>query len=595
MKLPLQQNVHHDHVKHSDISMTLDIEKSNLPLNCSTFTIYVHFIAYLCMCVRINIFLFLGLYSKMGRDELKRKVTLSYEEALNSGEQAANQFKLVLVGPEGAGKTSTVGSLLGKLFQPDQPTTIGTDLNKCTVDRILVSQWKETNVNEHLEGVTNQYNCEMKTCMSQVSRNSGFKLPLKAKPRASYDHVNLRRAKKVIESKLHGGSSGTKIIIYDLGGQEIYQIFRCLFLASEDIVFLVFNASIGLNGHVNNRQRQTRFKRKVEAQGTLTNLQAIETILNSIYSRSTDAEGIQSISNRMPVVFLIATHSKNLSLEDKESIKCTIYEKFSGRPFMDHLPESKDDAIHFIDNADRDTKVFEHLKTVVIKAADCVTQRRRPISYLQFESEILQQSLTKTSITTQEASEIALKFGIKTDLKYILHYFHHKGILQYYSQVESLQSQVFISPQEISDNVSTVISTHNCMPKSARLQRSCDRYEAFGLLEEDLLDNLLVNAGRLEKKDILLGLLENFNLAVELPSSTKFINEDPSYSIPKSGRVFLIPVMLTYNESKVHSKHNNDIVILFHYPDKFLPEAIFNRVLIKTVIWSNSKGHEVRG
>ena len=531
------------------------------------------------------------MYSKKGHEEFKRKAALSYEEALNSGKCAANQFKLILVGPEGAGKTSTVGSLLGKLFQPDQPTTIGAELNKCTVDRVLVSKWTEKSVKEHLKGITNQYNCEMKACMSQISRSPEVSL----KTKSSYKRTTVVRAKKVIESKSFGGSSNTKIIVYDIGGQEIYQIFRCLFLALEDVVFLVFNASIGLDGHVKTRQRQTRFKKKVEAQGTQTNLQAIETILNSIYSHSTDVEGIQSISVRMPVVFIIATHSKHLSLEDKEEIKCTIYEKFSGRPFMDHLPQSKNDAIHFIDNAERDPKVFECLKTVVMKAADCVIKKKRPISYLQFESEIFNQSLTKTSITTQEASEIAIKCGIKNDVKYVLPYFHHKGILQYYSQVESLQDQVFISPQEISDNVSTVISTHNCEPSSAKLQRSCDRYEKFGLLEEDLLDNMLVNAKRLEKKDTLLGLLENFNLAVKLPVSTKFIDEDPSYSTPKSGRVFLIPAMLTYNESKVHKKQEGDIVLLFHYPDKFLPEALFNRILIKTVIWSNSKGHEIRG
>jgi len=526
----------------------------------------------------------------MGHDEFKRKAALSYEEALNTGERAANQFKLVLVGPEGAGKTSTVGSLLGKLFQPNEPSTIGADLSKCTVDRILASKWKETEVKEHLESVTNQYNCEMKTCMSKISRSS--ELPLKTKP--SYNHATVVKAKKVIESKSFGGSGNTKIIIYDLGGQEIYQVFRCLFLASEDIMFLVFNASIGLDGHVKSRQRMTRFKKKVEAQGTLTNLQAIEMILNSVYSHSTNTEE-GSISKRMPVVFLIATHSQCLSPEQKEDMKLTIYEKFCGRPFMDHLPQSKDDAIHFIDNAERDPKIFQHLKNVVIKAADCVIKKERPISYLQFESEILDQSLTKTSITTQEAAEIASKCGIKKEVGSVLHHFHHKGILQYYSQVESLQNQVFISPQEISDNLSTVISTHNCEPGSAKLQRSCNRYETFGLLEEDFLDYLLINAQRLEKKNILLGLLEIFNLAVKLPLSTKFIDEDPSYSTPVSGRVFLIPAMLTYNESKVHKKQKGDTVVLFHYPDKFLPEAIFNRVLIKTIIWCNSKGHEIRG
>lgn len=534
---------------------------------------------------------FPGFYSKRGCEEFKRKTALSYEEALNFGERAANKFKLVLVGPEGAGKTSTLGSLLGRLFQPDQPTTIGADVNKCTVDRILASKWRETDITEHLKGVTNQYNCEMKTCMREVSRSSTFPLKSKSNP---IKYATLNKAKMVIESQLRGGSGNAKIIIYDLGGQEIYQIFRCLFLASEDIVFLVFNASIGLNAHVKSRQRHTRFKRKVDVQGTLTNLQAIEMILNSVYSHSTDT-GLQSVSNRMPVVFLIATHSKFLSPEQREEMKCTIYEKFSGRPFMDHLPQSQDDAIHFIDNAEREPEVFEHLKNVVMQAAECVIQKKRPISYLQFESEILNQSLTKTTITTQEAGEIALKCGIKHKVEYVLDHFHHKGILQYYSHVQSLQDQVFISPQEISNNLSTVISTHNCKPNSARLQKSCDRYEAFGLLEENFLDHLLINAKRLEKKSTLLALLENFGLSVELPLDTRFIDEDSSYPIPESGGVFLIPAMLTYNESKVHKKQKGDTVVLFHYPDKFLPEPIFNRVLIKTVIWSNSKGHEIRG
>ena len=137
MKMPLHHNLTQNLKKHQDISMTLDIEKSNFSLY---HTILPHD--------------YPGMYSENVYEEFKRKAALSYEEALSSGEHAANQFKLFLVGPEGAGKTSTVDSLLDKLFQPDQHTTIGADLNKCTVDRILVSKWKETNMKEYLEFIT---------------------------------------------------------------------------------------------------------------------------------------------------------------------------------------------------------------------------------------------------------------------------------------------------------------------------------------------------------------------------------------------------------------------------------------------------------
>jgi len=524
----------------------------------------------------------------------KRKTSFSYQEALKTGTRASNQFKLILLGPQGAGKTSTVGSLLNKPFNPDQASTIGANLNKCTVDRILASKWKQTEVKDHMEDVVKQYRYEMKSCMSKVSQKSKEQYLDKDTFKFVYSQATFAKAKVFIESKPFSGSNDIKIIIYDLGGQETYQVLRCLFLASEDIAFVVFDASIGLDGHVKNRQRCTRLKKKVEAKGTQTNLEAIEMILNSIYSQcSIKSAGFTS--NRTPVIVLIATHAKDLTSEQKEEMKDTIYEKFCGRPFMDHLPKSRNDAIHFIDNAVRDPKAFEHLKEVVMAAADCVIKKKCPIPYLQFESEILNTSLTKTSITKQEALKIALKSNLQDDIELVLHHFHQKGILQYYSRVESLQNEVFISPQEVSDNISTVISTHNCEPNSARLQKSCSRYESYGILEEALLDHMLEACNRTHKKDILLGLLKMFNLAVALHKDTKFIDEDQSYSTPKKGQVFLIPAMLTYNEKKIYCKNENDIVIQFHFPDKFLPEMIFNRVLVKTVVWCNQNGHEIRG
>ena len=565
------------------IMPALDIEKSMFTWSC---------IAYSNL---LSCCLYSGFYSKMSHEEFDRKAALSFQQALKSGVRTANQFKIVVIGPEGAGKTSTIDALLGKMFQPNQSTTVGAKLNKCTVDRILVSKWQESNLKDHIEELPKQYSSEMKLCMSQMSRKSDITVLAKAKNSIPQNCASfVSQAKKVIKSKTVGGSRNIKIIIYDIGGQEIYQVIRCFFLASEDIVFVVFNASIGLDGQVETRQRWTRFKKKVEAKGTQTNLEAIEMALNSVYSNSND-DKIQSTSNRTPIVFMIATHAKGLTGDQREEMTDKIYEKFSGRPFMDHLPKSKNDAIHFIDNFVRDPEAFEHLKEVVMAAANCVIKKKCPIPYLQFESEILKTSITKTSITKEEATAIAKKSNLQEDVELILHHFHQKGILQYYAQVKSLQNIVFISPQEVSDNVSTVISTHNCEPTSAKLQKSCNRYETYGILEEALLDHMLEAHNCAHKKSILLGLLEMFDLAVTIPNNTRFIDEDQSYSTPTSGRVFLIPSMLTYNEKKIYHKNEGDVVIQFHFPDKFLPETFFNRVLVKTVVWCYKNDHEIRG
>ena len=54
--------------------------------------------------------------AKMGRGEVSKKVIYAYLQAEKKGTRAANQLKLVMMGAEGAGKTSTVGSLLDKQF-----------------------------------------------------------------------------------------------------------------------------------------------------------------------------------------------------------------------------------------------------------------------------------------------------------------------------------------------------------------------------------------------------------------------------------------------------------------------------------------------
>jgi len=48
-----------------------------------------------------------------------------------------------MMGAEGAGKTSTVNSLLDKKFQKNQESTIGAAANHCVIDRIWVTGWKQ--------------------------------------------------------------------------------------------------------------------------------------------------------------------------------------------------------------------------------------------------------------------------------------------------------------------------------------------------------------------------------------------------------------------------------------------------------------------
>ena len=515
----------------------------------------------------------------------------------------------MLVGAEGAGKTSTAHSLLGKKFQPQQPSTIGAAVNICTADRFFATKWKQIALEHQLEQLPKQFKHELKVCMSKLPTEKptsveeekvGSTMQSVKQPQPPEYHPEEKipdelasKVQEVVDTQeIHDGD--VQIIILDLGGQEVYYHVHFLFLAQEDVVFLAFDASKDLDQPVICRQRLTRFREKVEARGMQTNIQTIEILMQSVYSHcGKPVDGKIYISNRIPTIILVATHCKDLSLQQKNAITKKIYQTFAGRPFMDHLPRSLSEAIFFVDNSVQDPDVFKALQIVALNAAAPTIAEECPISYLQFEVDILKESQSRAVISKQEASAIAEKAGLQGNLMEVLNHYTLKGTLLYYPEVKSLKNEVFISPQEVSDMVSSVISTHNCVTSSGKLQLACNRYDSFGLLEEDFLDDMLKRAGRYKNKSAILGILKKFHLAVEVSRDTKFAGEKESYETPKTGRVFLIPSMLVYNAEELPDNRKDNIILIYYFPDKFVPENFFNEVLVSTVSWCKLQGHHI--
>ena len=530
----------------------------------------------------------------MGQKIITKRTLLAYQLAMKTGTRKSNQLKLVMMGAEGAGKTSSVQSLLDKKFNDNEASTVGASINCCLTDRIFVSRWQQILIAEQLVNLPNLHKSNVKTLMPKMSPQVEDELHSTTnKAEEIVPDVVAAHVQECVNAK-EVSDGDVRIVILDLGGQEIYYEVHFLFLAPEDIVLLTFDASKGLDQPVISRQRIDRFKKKIETRGMQTNLEMLETLFQSVYSHC-GRTVVGYISNRIPTIIMMATHSKGITDQQKDAIKLQFYEHFSNKPFFDHLPQEFEDAFHFIDNKFRDPEVFEKVKEVVLKAAKNSIEEECPISYLQFETKLLEASEDKPIISLQEAQDIATAASIEQDkLTEVLLHYAYKGVLLYYPEVAALQQEVFVHPQEVSDLVSSVISTHDCQPSSVDLNKSCTRYDTYGLLEERLLDDLLKRCGRLHQKETILALLQKFDLAVELPVNTKFSNEDDGYDPPNNGRVFVVPSMLVYNERNVYHKQVGDTVVLFHYPDKFLSENIFTHILVRVIIWCNEEGHHIR-
>ena len=529
------------------------------------------------------------------------KAAIAHRQAIK-GERKANQFKIVMLGAEGAGKTSTVASLLDKPFQPNQSSTVGVDTfqveiqNTLTVGRIFVSNWNEKEIQQQLKEVSIHYRCEIKDCMTE-SLNSN---EMSEETFQIFQPEEIARAKELLQNE-DKPDGDVRVIVYDLGGQEIYYELQFLFLASHDVVFLTFDASKDLNATVIRRHRYASYYSEYKTRKELTTLEAIEIALHTIHSRCEGYDS-DSISRFIPVVVMVATHAKNLNKKEKSVISRNIITHLRGKRLSNHLVrEFWGNGIIFIDNEERDEAAFAHLKLVAIKAAGFTINKHRYISYLNFEKEILEISQRNPVITKEHAFHIAKEAGLEANeeaLLKLLQYYTNKGILLYYPEVEALKDTVFISPQEVADLVSTVIKTHEYTTKTlpdSNLDKKCVRFDKHGLLEEELLDDLLEKAGRIKDKRIIIAFLEKFGLAVEVEKDTKFENEIPRPSLPDTGRVFFVPSMLIYNETAAPCSVEGftDNVILYHFPDQFLSDNFFNHVLILIIKWSIKNHHRV--
>ena len=495
------------------------------------------------------------------------------------------------MGAEGAGKSSTIGTLFNEKFDPDKKSTIGAAINTCTVDHHMTTGWQKIpNTSVLVKKLTKQHQHEIRAEMNSTS----FKHAFFPRDKRIPQEVLVKEIENVFKVTLLDGEitdDDTRITVFDLGGQEVYYEIHYLFLAIEDVALLVYNASKNLDKEVISRERIEKFRKRSTTREMQSNIKAIEMHLQSVYNRGQEApKGF--ISRRIPVVIMVGAHAENITLEQQEEIVSTILERFNGKKFLEHLPSDITKAFHFIGNSKPNPEVVCHLRSVILQAAHPLITAKRPITYLKFEQEILKKSTEYVRLNRTEAIEIAKNIGIESekDVDALLKYHMYKGILLYFPEEELLKEEIFISPQEVSDLVCTVITTHHYNPPTAELQQSDRRYNKYALLEEKLLDYILSEKNRHHDKNIVVGLLKLFHLAAEVPLSTKFPGES---EVPTDGKIFFVPSLLVFDKKDIYHKKDGDIVIQYYFPDNFLPERCFNQVLVKIINWCYDNNHQL--
>ena len=389
--------------------------------------------------------------------------------------------------------------------------------------------------------------------------------------------------------------------ISDFAGQLTFFSFQLFFLKKHDTVVVTFNASLKLTAKVIPRERYDYAKKKRAAAGMMTIIENIEFWLQSISAHAgTSDVPIGCISRRSPTAILCATHAEKLTVAKMTYISNWIFDHLSGKPYAEHLPTDPEKAIIFISNKNR--KKFapniSMMQQVLLEAAQPTFNEKRPISYLKLEQSIaikVEEGISMISV--EEFTKLVNKAGIPGEksseaVNAALQYCSTRGTILYYPGLKVLSEKVFISPRWLSSIFSTIITTHDQVPNKHPLYRAWKRYDAFAILEEEFLDHILMLASVSEHKEIIISLMELFNLITEIPYDTCFDDEPAPPQTDK--KVYIVPSLLLYNpDLPVFIPEKADQIYLFYFSELYFPESTFNQILVKMIRWNVQKQFQI--
>ena len=580
-------------------------------------------------------------------DKLEAKLSSSFMSEYNKqaafGLAPSRTFKITFVGPEGSGKTSSIKTLLGKKFNPNESSTIGAVLNIQAVIKWITRKtkseddsdytafklelfrtigWKETSSIDIQQILEKEYNKEMYSKLildhqeieESIYSEEDITLESSYASEQEYSISDTEDIEENTESTTEYRSAknvvfGDKVenldnhaSISDFAGQLTFFSFQLFFLKKRDVVVLTFNASLELTAKVIPRERFDYARNKRTAAGMMTTIENLHFWLKSVSAHAgTSVVPQNCISRYSPTTILCATHAENLSQAQKEDIERQIFESLEGKPYANHLPIDQKDAIIFISNKKRRKykKKIALLQRVLLKAAEPAYSEERPISYLQLE-QLIATEVKKglNMITIIEFTALVNKAGIPGDkdseaIAAALQYCSDRGTLLYFSEERILSTTVFISPQWLSEIFSKIITIHDQVTdKDTSLYHAWQRYDKYAILEEEFLDHILKLASVLDHKEIIISLMKSFNLLAEIPTDTCFIGE--SIPPPHDGRVFIVPALLLHDpDFPVDQMEREDQVYIFYFPDYYFPESVFNQLLVKMIVWNVQKGFKV--
>ena len=260
------------------------------------------------------------------------------------------------------------------------------------------------------------------------------------------------------------------VVVWDFAGQVIFHNTHSIFISENGVPVITFNASMELTDEIVVRKGDTP---PAECRTIISSIHYWLQVADSMCSIE-GGEGDHSLL--LPTALLAGTHIDKLHPDIKEARKIAknsilpkLEKELLKKPYARHLAGIKngiksalENFCFFVSNKYPDEEM-ERLKDATIIVASSL-RKKQPIFFLKIERSIL--LLEKKIITKSTMADVIAKssFSISENspkFKGVLHYFHTKRTILYFSEIESLRDLVILSPHWLAKLFSYIITAHS--------------------------------------------------------------------------------------------------------------------------------------
>ncbi|XP_070565257.1 probable serine/threonine-protein kinase pats1 [Ptychodera flava] len=515
----------------------------------------------------------------------------------------------MLVGAYGAGKTSTKRSLFNEPPEAKHFSTDGADVYSIDITEWIIKEsTTDYKGDKSIEETRKLLGDVIIHGVNRMKRDRREHQATKAEVAHVLDAVKLkgerisdtfRRLHRQSRKHVWGSQeSDVYFSLWDFAGQTIYYITHQVFLASRVIYILATDLTKSLDDILSDDDGDK-----------WTVKQFLNFWMNSIHTHASQGSDVNmkqrdgsNTTAVAPPVIILGTKKDVLRQTNGtgDGAAMDVNKEAQKRllEIKEYLTKNATQAVncHVVDMIAIDNMSRNEDGTVADPSVETLRLKLQQLAMEQFflgevpakwiQLELSMRELRKEKISLDEVKELGKRMRMKeAEVIEALEFYHSVGEILYYKAVPELQNTIILDVEWLV-NLFKILITQSITHKKKRqtppkiISLVVDLHHE-GRLHEELIDYRLKRHDRQEDKQILLKMMELYDIICELP--VKF----------GEGRMYYLPSLMQKDAEGKNSAifpANSSVCcqLCFHFIGNFLPEGLYYRLLIRCIRrWPN--------